>query len=133
MKRLTEITKEIRAELKAEFPECKFSVTTRNHLTITVALMSAPESPFANLNTTCEHTHEGDYAQLNHYHITHRDNNWISNGYYLTPKAAKMLKAVVEMSNRENWNNSDIQTDYFDVNYYFHLQVGKWNKPFIVK
>ena len=135
MKALTEITKEIRAELKKEFPECKFSVTTKHGLEIAVALMSAPESPFANLNTVNGHTHDGSYAQLNHYHIN-RDRGaswWISNGYYLTEAAARMFKKVAEIGNRENWNNSDLMTDYFDVNYYFHLNVGKWDKPFTVK
>ncbi len=30
-----------------------------------------------------------------------------------------------------NHDNSDIQTDYFDVGWYVDINVGKWNKPFI--
>jgi len=133
MKKLTQITKEIKAELKKEFPQCKFSVTTKHGLDITVALMSAPETPFANLNTTNGHTHSGEYVRLNHYYIDQNwDGDWVSDGYYLTEAAAQMFKRVVEIANRDNWDNSDLQTDYCDVNYYFHLNVGKWDKPFVV-
>jgi hypothetical protein len=131
---LTEITKTIRAELKKQFPGCKFSVTTKHGIEITVALMTAPASPFANLNTVNGHEHNGEYAQLNHYHIKQDwDGSWVSNGYYLTEQAVEMLNTVIEISNRENWDNSDIQADHFDVNYYFHLEIGKWNRPFVVK
>lgn len=134
MKPLKQITKEIRQELKAQFPEHKFSVRKENGIAITVALMEAPESPFASLETTTGHTHEGTYAQLNEKHIKQDwEGNWVSNGYYLTEQAAQMLKKVSEISNRDNWDNSDLMTDYFDVNYYFHLHIGKWNKPFTVK
>ena len=135
MSKLTDITKAVRAELKVKFPEYRFSVTTQHGSEIIVALMSAPESPFANLETTNGHSHDGDYAQLNHYHIEQDiyTGEWTSNGYYLTEEAAEMFKAVSEIGNRENWDNSDIQTDYFDVNYYFNLAVGKWDKPFVVK
>ena len=57
----------------------------------------------------------------------------MSNGYFLTEQAVEMLNAAIEISNRENWDNSDAQIDHFDVNYYFHLAIGKWNRPFIVK
>jgi len=134
VKKLTEITKTIQAELKEKFPECKFSVTTKHGLEIAVALMAAPASPFASLNTVNGYEHSGKYAQLNHYHIKQDwAGNWISNGYYLTEQAVEMLNAVIEIGNRENWDNSDLMTDYFDVNYYFHLNIGKWDKPFIVK
>ena len=131
---LTEITKTIRAELKKKFPKCKFSVTVQNGIAIAVALMTAPASPFASMNTVNGHDHGGKYAQLNHYHIRqYQSDDWVSNGYYLTEQAVEMLNAVIEVGNRENWDNSDAQIDHFDVNYYFHLAIGKWDKPFIVK
>lgn len=126
MKKLTQITKEIRAQLKKEFPKCKFSVTTQHGLEINIALMNAPESPLANGIT---------YAQLNHYYIDfdERRGHWMSNGEALTEAGAKMLKRVVEIGQAENWDKSDIQSDYFNVNYYFGLAVGKWDRPFVVK
>jgi hypothetical protein len=28
--------------------------------------------------------------------------------------------------------NSDAMTDYFDTAYYYYINVGKWNKPYVV-
>lgn len=146
MKPLKQIAKEVRAELKKTFPDCKFSVTTHYASmcqALNVALMAAPESPFARNVIVCgydpwepeEHPHDGGYAQLNHHHIKYDDfsEEWRSNGAVLTEKAAKMLLRVVEIANRDNWNRSDAQVDYFDVNYWFHLAIGRWNRPFEVK
>jgi hypothetical protein len=51
---------------------------------------------------------------------------------YLTPKAWAVMKRADEIQGQYNWNNSDLQTDYFDVNFYFHPQIGKWDKAFKV-
>jgi len=32
-----------------------------------------------------------------------------------------------------NHDNSDIQTDYFDVGWYIDINVGRWNKPYILE
>ena len=32
-----------------------------------------------------------------------------------------------------NHDNSDLQTDYYDVGWYVNLQFGRWNKPYNVK
>ena len=128
MKTLKQIAAEIRQELKRQFPEHKFSVVKRNGIEIIVALMEAPESPFASLETTTGHTHNGTYAQLNSKHIGET-----SNGYYLTEQAVQMLKQVVEIANRDNWDNSVLVEDYHDVNYYLALEIGKWDKPFTAR
>lgn len=140
MKALTEITKETRKALKAEFPKCKFSVTTEHGHAINVHLMSAPESPFASLDYIGSHyeqypaSHDGTDAQLNHYYIEqNHQGQWTSNCVHLTEKAAKMLIRVVEIANADNYDHSDPMRDYFSVGFYFHLAIGKWNKPFVVK
>lgn len=141
MSSVKEIAKVVRKELKKAFPEYKFSVTTSTFSggqEMTVALMSGPDNPFDGDKTYCildTQYHQGGYAQLNHIHIKQvgYDNKWVSNGYMLTQKAAQMLKKVTRIANRENWNNSDIMSDYFDVNYYFELAIGKWNKDYIIK
>lgn len=42
-------------------------------------------------------------------------------------------KAILELiaaMNVGNHDNSDIQTDYFDVGWYIHLNIGRWDKPY---
>ena len=129
-----EIAKTIRQELKATYPDCKFSVTISRFSggsSIAVALMTAPFEAIRNNSA---------YEQLNQYTIrreTYEDylGNDIPNNYKprkLTEAAWKLMQSVDEIADRENWNNSDAQIDYFDVNYYLDLHVGKWNKDFVV-
>jgi len=130
---VSEIAKEVRESLKKEFPECRFSVRSDYH-SMSVSLMSAPVSPFSKLAQYSggyenkDYPFDGLYAQLNEKHLDNR-----CNGYYLTNEAVSMLKKVVKIANKKNWDRSDIQSDYFDVGYYFDLEIGKWNKPFQVK
>ena len=43
----------------------------------------------------------------------------------------KMLYIINTSGERPNFDKSDIQTDYFNVGYYVHMEVGTWEKPFI--
>ena len=72
------------------------------------------------------------HHQLNNYTLLGDYNtlDWC-NGVFLTERGHNMLKKVVEITNQYNWNNSDSQIDYFDVNFYLHLSIGRWDKPFI--
>lgn len=102
----TQEVKEIRNELKATFPQIKFSVTRENYSSVNVYIMEAP------LKFT-----ERDYEQLNPYYLDRYSNN-------------DVLEKIKEICNRNNYNRSDSQSDYFDVGHYFNLSVGKWDKPF---
>lgn len=35
--------------------------------------------------------------------------------------------------NLDNYDHSDIMTDYFDVGHYVSIKIGKYEKPFIAK
>jgi hypothetical protein len=125
---MNEIVCEIRSNLKNELPGYKFSVTRKHYDSITVALMESPESPFCDEKVEgTKFTHKGEYAQLNHYCIKKN-----CNGYHLTDAALELFQKINEISNRRNYDHSDIQSDFFDVNFYFHMNIGKWDKPFKV-
>jgi hypothetical protein len=133
------IAKETRAELKREFPECKFSVTIERYSmgqALTVALMAAPYEVFKGTITEVpsgfQRPINPEYEQIN---TTLRDTYAEaearrSNVYNLTKWAYDTLRRASEIANRRNWDYSDVQTDYFDNHFVFHLSVGKWNKPF---
>lgn len=46
--------------------------------------------------------------------------------------ALKFLKEVIPAMRVGNWDNSDLQTDYFDVGWYIDVNIGKWNKPYAI-
>lgn len=43
------------------------------------------------------------------------------------------LKEIFAAMNVGNHDNSDIQSDYFDVGWYVDVNIGKWNKPYILE
>lgn len=65
-----------------------------------------------------------DYLDVNPYHYDkHFSNKMIR----------KFLDEVLRAMNDGNHDNSDIQTDYFDVGWYVRVNIGKWNKPYILE
>ena len=63
------------------------------------------------------------YIQLNHYYLS----DWFEDSIALD----YLLKAYSIML-EGHYNNSDIQSDYFDVAWYIHIRIGKWDKPYKV-
>jgi len=40
---------------------------------------------------------------------------------------------IKAMKGTDWFDESDSQTDYFHIAYYLNVNVGKWNKPYILK
>jgi hypothetical protein len=57
---------------------------------------------------------------------------WIDTNY--TGKVKTFLNELVDAMKTPDWrNNSDIQSDYFDISYYTDIKVGNYDKPYIVE
>lgn len=144
-----EIAKRIREELK-HFEDCKFSVVFESYSggsAITVALMESKIKvikDFEELSDLAIHKtidarytreqlqkrqSEG-YAQLNQYELGEYNPDAWNNGLFLTSEGHDLLRKVVDVVNQYNYDDSDIQSDYVSVNFHFHLEIGKWNKPY---
>ena len=107
--------KVIRDELKATFPSnqgWKFSVRGRDHSVVDVTVLSAP----INLMKGSERKH----SQVNHY--------WINDHYEGATRA--ILNLIDDIITRKHWDKSDIQTDYFHTAFYYHINVGSYNRDF---
>jgi len=126
-----EIAKMIRKDLKKAFPDCKFSVTKQDYAggrTITISLMRAPFKVIEKASS--------NYIQLNHFYLdkylssANPTNPIWRQKVVLTPKAVETLKQVVKIAQAYNYSDCDAMIDYFDVNFYLNLEIGKWNKPF---
>ena len=111
----------------------KYSLKCSN-ISITCTIKSAPVDFIANSNETCGadfyQTARGfqknttGYDQVNHYH--YRD-------HYSGKAKELMTKIVTAIYSGDYYDRSDAQTDYFDTAYYAHINIGKWDKPFVVK
>lgn len=62
------------------------------------------------------------HLQVNPYHYQS----------HFTGNARKFLTEAIQAMNNGNHDNSDIQTDYFDVGWYIHVDIGQWDKPYEV-
>lgn len=51
---------------------------------------------------------------------------------HFSGKALSFLKELLPAMNAGNHDNSDVQTDYFDVGWYVDVNIGRWNKPYRV-
>jgi hypothetical protein len=60
------------------------------------------------------------YDRINPYHFKS----------HYSGKALKFLTEVYAAMMEGNHDNSDIQTDYFDVGWYVEVNIGKWNKAY---
>ena len=55
---------------------------------------------------------------------------WIHEHYEGVAK--DFLLELKDAMNEGNHDNSDIMTDYFDVGWYCDINIGKWDKPYVV-
>jgi len=89
----------------------KATLSVHNHSSISVNIKSGPIN------------FGGDNIQVNHY--------WIDDHYKGRPDAMKALKEIKESLLVANYyDNTNAQIDYFDTAYYYHINIGKWNKPY---
>jgi len=108
----------------------KGSIAVNNHSTLVVNLKSgvidfledavAGKWSDSYIETMRE---RGDYnIQINPY--------WYHE--HFKGKAKDFLHDLLTAMNIGNHDRSDIMTDYFDVGWYVDVNIGKWNKPYVV-
>ena len=139
--RVKDIAGIIRDYVKATYPDCKFSIVTRHHTSISVSLMSAPFDVFSTPDADkiplsrvgdvdSIMSHWASLPSKGHIGVNHY---YINDAFMLTDKARSVMSDVYRFMNSFNYDDSDIMTDYFDTNFYTDMSIGKWDKPFIRK
>ena len=109
----------------------KGSLAVRNHSTLVLNLKSGKIDFIKNFNETVSKQPGGfrngspaeKSLQVNPY--------WYHDHY--SGKAKSFLAEVLAVMNGGNHDNSDIQSDYFDVGWYVDVNVGQWDKPYILE
>ena len=110
----------------------KASLAVRNHSTLVLNVKSGPIDFIGNLNKVCSVAPGADRygpyraavgsIDVNPYH--YRD--------HFDGKALAFLSAILPAMNTGNHDNSDIQSDYFDIGWYIDVNIGAWNKPYLL-
>lgn len=112
--------KAIASALKEFMPKnWKYSLSVSNHSTLCMTIKSAPIWIIAD---KIDGRSTNGYCTLNHY--------WMHESPDINEEAKPLLDKIKTAMNMGNWDNSDSQSDYFDVGHYISITVGAWNKPF---
>jgi hypothetical protein len=111
----------------------KGSLSVNNHSTICLTLKSGKIDFIANSNRVCGGNfyqvqrgfkpNTTGYDQVNPY--------WFQDHYDGDAKAF-LAAALAALYGADYYDNSDAMTDYFDTAYYVNLNIGKWNKPYML-
>ena len=78
-------------------------------------------------------TNHNETLAIHGHHSTVRDHISVNTYHYpshFTGEALAFLTEAVAAINDGNHDNSDTQTDYFDVGWYTNINIGRWNKPY---
>jgi hypothetical protein len=111
----------------------KGTLSVRNHMTITLTVKSGPIDFIANSNRVCGNDHyqvargfrpnANGYDQVNPY--------WFQD-HYDGDARAFLTEAFAALKAADYYDNSDAMTDYFDTAYYYDLNIGRWDRPYIL-
>lgn len=107
------------------------SIAVRNHSTLVVTIRKGKVDFFADAirpdDPWCAKRYESAEAfykgvlQVNAY--------WLREHWQ--GKSLDLLTELHEVMNIDNYNNSDVMSDYFDVGWHTHINIGQWDKPYI--
>ena len=108
----------------------KGSLAVSNHMTLVLNIKSGAIDFIKNYNETVGEQPGGfrlgsaatDHVDVNPYHYQS----------HFSGKAKSFLTEIMTAMNDGNHDRSDVQTDYFDVGWYVDVNIGKWNKPYIL-
>ena len=119
--------KEVAPKVKALLKKygLKGTLSVDHHTTVVLTISSGDLDFIGNFNETVR-VPRGDlpiinYVSVNPYHYTS----------HFSGECLTFLAEVMEVLNEGNHDNSDIQSDFFDVGWYVDINLGKWNKPYI--
>ncbi len=109
----------------------KASLAVRNHSTLVLNIKSGPIDFIGNFNKVC--SKDIRYGNRFTPATTAIDVNPYWYKEHFDGIAREFLAEVIPAMNAGNHDNSDIQTDYFDVGWYIDVNIGKWNKPYVLE
>lgn len=107
----------------------KYSLRVDNHMSINCTIKAAPIDFIGNMRERLQ----GDIFNKGIYTRGYMPVNlyWINE--HFSGEAAQILSEAGEALKAAGYyDNSNAQIDYFETAYYMHLNIGQWNKLFIL-
>lgn len=109
----------------------KGSLAVRNRMVLALNIKSGSVDFITNFNETVS----ADYYLTAQGFTPAVDNISVNPYHYdkhFSGQALAFLNEVMDLMNSGNHDNSDIQSDYFDVGWYVDVNIGKWNQAYVV-
>jgi hypothetical protein len=102
----------------------KYSLSVQNHSCIVMTMKSGPIDFISDYNQVGARSKPAtNYLYINKYFFQE----------HFTPGVQVVIRKIVDaMHSAGHYDRSDIQSDYFDHAYYIEIQVGAWDKPYIL-
>lgn len=116
---IKEVAARVKYYAKQRWPKFKFSVRTQYYsggASIHLTLLSGPVTAII-----------GDREYISTCGDLKGYENEISNEVY------NVVNDVCDYMRSYNYDNSDVMTDYFSVNFYTDINIGRWDKPYQIK
>ena len=115
----------------------KGTLAVRNHSTLVLNIKSGSIDFIENFIATDANVMHGRKMSQDQIDYIRKNRSLDVNPYWykehFSGKAKAFLSELFPAMNTGNHDNSDIQTDYFDVGWYVDVNIGKWNKPYSVE
>lgn len=109
----------------------KATVAVRHHSTLVLNIKQGNIDFLGSFNRTCRKQPRYNEREFVPAKESIDVNTYWYHGHF-DGVALDFLKEVICAMNDGNWDKSDIQTDYFNVGWYIDVNIGQWNKPYIL-
>jgi hypothetical protein len=106
----------------------KATMAVRNHSTLVLNIKSGKLDFIENFvgNSKGLTSEQVDYIRKSK--IIDVNTYWYKE--HFSDKPLQFLSEVIPVMNTGNYDNSDIQTDYFEVGWFIDVNIGQWKKPY---
>ena len=129
------VSQELKAKLAPKIKEIckkygvKASLAVRHHSTLSLNIKQGEIDFIGNFNEMI-----AQRDPTGNRHINPAKGHIQVNTYWyhehFSGQALEFFKEVIPALNNGNHDNSDIQSDYFDVGWYVNVNIGKWDQPY---
>jgi len=115
----------------------KGTLAVNNHSTLVLNIKTGPIDFIENFIQTDKDLPYGKHMSDDQIAYIRKNQSLDVNVYWykehFSGQALAFLSQVIPLMNKGNHDNSDVQTDYFDVGWYVDVNIGKWNKPYTLE
>lgn len=112
----------------------KGTLSVRNHSTLVLTVKSGKIDFIGNCNTVCGNDHYQVAGGFKPITRGYTDVNPYWFHQHFDGKALRFLKEIFTAMKGADWyDRSDAQVDYFDTAYYVDVNIGRWDRPYVLE